>query len=68
MGEKEELGVSQRKGEQVYPAAEKDAPWHQSHKTFKQSEDWGEAVSLAKLPVSRQSPETLQGCEGNWGP
>ena len=56
MGEEEELGVSQGKGEQVYPAAEKDAPWRQSHKTFKQSEDWGEAVSLAKLPVSRQSP------------
>ena len=50
MGDEEELEMSQSKGEQAHPSAEKDAPQGRSHRTFKQSEAWGEAGRWRSCP------------------
>lgn len=50
MGDEEELEMSHSKGEQAHPSAEKDAPRGRSHRTFKQSEAWGEARCWRSCP------------------
>lgn len=68
MGDEEELGISQSKGEQAHPLAEKDAPRGRSHRHSSRVRP-GERLGADKAaPVSRQSPSNTTGMCREPGP
>ena len=68
MGDEEEPGMSQRKGEQAHPLAEKDAPRGRSHRHSSRVRP-GERLGAGKAaPVSRQSPSNTTGMCREPGP
>lgn len=68
MGDEEELGISQSKGEQAHSLAEKDAPRGRSHRHSSRVRP-GERLGADKAaPVSRQSPSNTTGMCREPGP